>query len=90
MTKKIVKFKKKKDLYRWPEEEPNDGSYNCGVDAAFSSFKERVDFFYKYFNDMLKFKEEQKQLWKEYWFNNKHTPFPIWLTDYCFGDLHGE
>lgn len=90
MSKKEANFTTKEKLYRHPVEAPDNITYNCGVDDAFNRVEKRVEFFFRYFVDILKFKDEQPELWKEYWFKNKHTPFPIWMAEYCFGDLHDQ
>jgi len=65
--------------------------FNAGINKAFNSFAERVEFYKKYQSNALKLYEEQPEVYKiidknykiTTWFNTYNDV----LFDYCFGDM---
>lgn len=95
-----MKFKTKEDL-----ELPNTGyirwKYNEGLDDAFKSFAERVEFYKRYRVMPHLLKKEDTEAFNKWvkWANkNELNPwftreefnsydFQCWLFDYCFSDV---
>jgi hypothetical protein len=75
----------------------NDGIC-IGVDVAFKSFAERINFYNLYEedsgklqkvkpNDYKKFLEHRNGKWHEIGIENWNKDYRKWLFDYCFGDV---
>jgi len=92
-------FKTKEELKK---EQHNLGlnMFDCGIEKAFNSFAERVEFYKKYHNDVEQFMRDFSGLIKEKYYNelwlnhhNYHSDyehwngFNSWLFDYCFQDV---
>ena len=72
---------------------------NMGIDDAFKSFKERIDFYKKYKRAIYgSFQKDYPVLWKLWlkyleedgdrmWERHNEQLFSDWLFDYCFGDV---
>jgi len=79
-----LKFKTKEELL---SEQNGIKSYGQGLDDAFKSFAERVEFYKKYKD--LYYTPSQK-IWEKYIkYHTKHLEigWKDWLFDYCFGDV---
>ena len=78
-------FKTKEELKEehWNENRypPNCTSYDEGVNDAFKSFAERVEFYKKYYNNRDKFCQDYPDEW------DIKIEFDWWLFSYCFGDI---
>ncbi len=67
--------------------------FNCAIEFAFTSFKERIDLYKKYKNRRNKFQEKYPKAYKKYTptIHAKGTItyvcFDTWLFSYCFGDI---
>ena len=90
-----MKFKTKENLY--PNGHPV--AYCYGIDDAFESFKERVEFYKKYEMNVLRFVEDYPEFREKLdiyiiegapcdvtWHMSASEGFKSWLFDYCFGD----
>jgi len=87
-----MKFKTKTELEKHREENANNRDASCfseaysnGLDDAFKSFKERIEFYKKYDDVPFQLKEDNYNLWLE--FGNSGMMFVDWLFDYCFKDV---
>lgn len=91
-----MKFKTREHLHKnihskkFPE---NTLSYDLGIDNAFDSFKERLEFYKRYEDkwDLL-MKEESLiyDMWREIVLSVEIHVMPKyndWLFNYCFGDI---
>jgi hypothetical protein len=90
-------FKSKEELKQKPLRGGNLSEsryqFNCGVDSAFKSFSERIEFYKTYRDNRFGLEKEHPEinkiatdyLWviekKEGWCYNE------WLFAYCFGDV---
>ena len=94
-----MKFKTKEEVML-----DQDGyeSYGTGVDRAFESFAERIEFYKKYRDNKYQFEKDYKKQFMVYYKSQmkiidenpdkgySHLPlieFNDWLFDYCFGDV---
>ena len=75
-------------------------SFGTGVDDAFKSFAERIEFYKKYKISISKFLKDYPEFKEELdiyiiegapsdigWHVNANRGFCDWLFDYCFGDV---
>jgi hypothetical protein len=82
-TKEKLKQKTDKEVY-W---------YFNGIDDAFESFAERVEFYKKYVDDTKLFCNEQTNILKEEHLLDSDiemmmaSEYRDWLFNYCFGDV---
>ena len=91
-------FKSKEEILKEPmgdEYYKGNHPYKIGINKAFKSFAERVEFYKDYKNneEMLS-RGKTKEIWKQYP-NRGNIPYNAitlknyndWLFDYCFGDV---
>ena len=83
-----MKFKSKEVLIIKDDGHLDDceRAFNHGVEDAFKSFAERVEFYKKYMLDATIIEKEDKEAWRD---RLKHLDKMLyeWLFDYCFGGI---
>ena len=102
-----MKFKTKEDLLRNKEKNANSrdascfsDSYSNGIEDAFMTFKERIEFYNRYRSKQYSFNDDYPDSYRIYtheWWKIKKAIFPnklendeifnVWLFQYCFGDI---
>ena len=101
-----MKFKSKEELLRNKEKNANSrdascfsDSYSNGIEDAFMTFKQRINFYNKYKNcsfvqlgrDQPEALESLKNYLEDKFGNEDYLPsyeqWNTWLFQYCFGDI---
>ena len=90
-----MKFKTKEELERskFTFDKIHQMFYGTGLDDAFKSFAERVDFYKKYEDSETAFELDCPDAYEEYLKTDRHHHYVIekefrnWLFNYCFGDV---
>ena len=80
-------FKTKEELL---SEQTGIKSYGQGLDDAFKSFAERVNFYNEYFHKPGLLRYDYPDLFKKYdkeKVDKTMYSYNIWLSDFCFGDV---
>ena len=86
-------FKSKEELKK-EQHESGHNMFDCGIELAFKSFEERIEFCKKYVDKYNTFYDEHPELIEK--FDKERVSlrdkgflccFNYWLFNYCFGDL---